>query len=237
MFVVSSSADFPAGFFVTIEVTNQLVRETAILFGIVFGLLFLPHVLAAVTLAANRTSLRISSAIVLHTVICVGVLFGRWTYEGIDPTKVWLVIVTGFVLTAFGMAWIYRFNLGRGFLYAIIVNLLSVVIFRAIEPMAQSTMLAPYFGKEAFAEGKVGVGEGNATQPELPRTVQTFVSVEAAQIAAMRRYPDLGKSGSAFNQRFLEKHKRYRSERSDILFRNDWPMLIAAEVAKELGVP
>jgi tetrahydromethanopterin S-methyltransferase subunit G len=237
MFAASSSTHFVARGFAKIEVTNQLVREISILSGLVFGILLLPHILAAVTLATNRTGLRILSAILLHTLICVGTLFGRWTYEVIDPTKVWMVVVAAFILTASTMAWTYRFNIGRGFLYAIIVNLLSVLIFRVIEPMAQSTMLAPYFGKEAVAEGKAGGGEGNGIQPVPPRTVQTFVSVKAAQAAAMHRYPDLGKSGSAFNQRFLEKHKRYQSERPDVLLSNEWPMLIAIEVANELGVP
>jgi hypothetical protein len=237
MFAASSPTHFVAGGFSKIEITNQLVREISILSGLVFGILLLPHILAAVTLATDRTGLRILSAILIHTLICVGTLFGRWTYEGIDPTRVWIIITVAFILTASATAWIYRFSIGRGFLYAVIVNLLSVIIFRVIEPMAQSTMLAPYFGKEAVAEGKAGEGEGNGIQPVPARTARTFVSVEAAQAAAMHRYPDLGKSGSAFNQRFLEKYKRYQRERPDVLLSNEWPMLIAIEVAKELGVP
>ena len=64
---------------------------------------------------------------------------------------------------------------------------------------------------------------------------QNFASLQEAQAAAVRRYPELGKAGSTFNQRFLQKHAAYKAKNDPILSSLDWPMKIAAEVAGELS--
>lgn len=237
MFAVGDLYAFVAVCLARIEITRELVGEIAILAGVSLGIVLLPHILAAKMLAPHRTLPRILSAILIHTVLSVATFIGRATYEVIDPTKVWIIIVFAFVLAVLAMSSIYRFSIGSGILYAIVVNLLSILVYRAIAPIAQSTVLAPYFGGQAHVEEAAVPGEGSSNQPARPHPAQTFASVEAAQAAAMRRYPDLGKSGSPFNQRFLEKHRRYQKERPDKLSGNDWPMVIAAEVAAELGAP
>jgi hypothetical protein len=74
-----------------------------------------------------------------------------------------------------------------------------------------------------------------ASETPATQTVQRFATLQEAQAAAVRRYPDLGKAGSPFNQRFLEKHAAYKAKNDPILNSPDWPMHIATEVAGDLA--
>ena len=56
-----------------------------------------------------------------------------------------------------------------------------------------------------------------------------------AQAKALERYPQLGISGSPFNQRFMEKVREARSKNSAVLNDPRWPLFIADTVATELG--
>jgi hypothetical protein len=61
-----------------------------------------------------------------------------------------------------------------------------------------------------------------------------YASVLEAQQAAMKRYPELGVAGSKFNATFVELHTQAKAKRPGLLTENDWPMVLANEVAQKL---
>lgn len=62
------------------------------------------------------------------------------------------------------------------------------------------------------------------------------VDSKAAQCEAMKRYPELGRYGSAFNKDFLLRMKRYQAEKPELFQNAKWPLVVANEVALS-GVP
>ena len=64
-----------------------------------------------------------------------------------------------------------------------------------------------------------------------------FATVAQAQQEALRRYPELGISGSKFNAEFLVRYQRYQREKSQILQDNSWPLRVAEEVGEAIGQP
>lgn len=55
------------------------------------------------------------------------------------------------------------------------------------------------------------------------------LTVEAAQKEAVRRYPQLGVSGSTMNREFIARVARYRIERPAYFQNVRWPLLLADE--------
>ncbi len=56
-------------------------------------------------------------------------------------------------------------------------------------------------------------------------------AVNAAQYAAVARYPALGKTGTDFNRRFIAEYHRLRIENPNFFVDPDWPLRLADEVA------
>jgi hypothetical protein len=203
-------------------------------FIILFVLLLLPHWIAAKLLAPRPTVWLVIAAAFLQIVFSVGAAFVTLVFLAMGGAGAMaLVFVVVLVLSALITAGIYGFGLGRGFVYNLLVACLCAAMGWAVEQAGQAGVFEPIFGKQDSLEKSAGSPTENASDAQAPR----FANSQEAQAEALRRYPDLGKSGSAFNQRFLEKHKRYQKEKPDVLSGNDWPILIATEVATELGVP
>jgi hypothetical protein len=69
-----------------------------------------------------------------------------------------------------------------------------------------------------------------------PRPLTYDEAVTEAQYAAVARYPELGKAGSAFNNRFVSTYRERRSVDPDFFARPDWPVRLADEIARTPSV-
>lgn len=81
---------------------------------------------------------------------------------------------------------------------------------------------------------KTAAGEAppeGATPPPPVTPNPATASVELAK----RTYPDLGVQGSAFNIRFVIDYNQKKASDPNFLGRPDWPMVLAAQTATELG--
>jgi MFS family permease len=70
------------------------------------------------------------------------------------------------------------------------------------------------------------LGHNMHFSPSLVRGPQT---VEDAQREAVRRFPQLGVAGSAFNREFLARAARYRTEKPAYFQDVQWPLHLAQE--------
>lgn len=57
-------------------------------------------------------------------------------------------------------------------------------------------------------------------------------AVAASQVAAVARYPDLGKAGSRFNTRFIAAYRRLRVDEPAVFADPDWPLRLAERLAR-----
>ncbi len=57
-------------------------------------------------------------------------------------------------------------------------------------------------------------------------------AVDAAQVAAVARYPDLGRAGTPFNARFVAAYRRLRFENPDYFSDPQWPLRLADDIAR-----
>lgn len=100
---------------------------------------------------------------------------------------------------------------------------------------AQETFTFVVSGETATLQGyNVSSQELLTGAPPATATVQ-FASADAAQREAVRRYPDLGKSGSTLNQEFVARHKRLQQEQPEALRDPSWPLRLAEEAAQAVG--
>ena len=65
-----------------------------------------------------------------------------------------------------------------------------------------------------------------ATPAQPPR----FVTAAEAQREAVRRYPELGVSGSKLNREFVARYKLYQQQRPDYFRDTSWPLHLAEEL-------
>lgn len=65
---------------------------------------------------------------------------------------------------------------------------------------------------------------------------QEPTAVSLSQAEAVREFPALGQPDSNFNKRFVERFKSLKLAGDSLLLRDDWPEVLAREVAVELGV-
>nr|ACO70913.1 hypothetical protein [uncultured Verrucomicrobiota bacterium] len=62
---------------------------------------------------------------------------------------------------------------------------------------------------------------------------QTYAeAVNAAQYAAVARYPDLGRAGTLFNARFVAAYQQLRVEDPNYFSDPEWPLRLADEIAR-----
>ena len=93
---------------------------------------------------------------------------------------------------------------------------------RLLLPVLATLMLA--FALPPCAQG----APKPATKAKTPARAATTAD---AQAEAIRKYPELGKAGSAFNVEFLARAKRYQTEKPDFAKDPAWPLKLADEVA------
>ncbi|MGB8166352.1 MAG: hypothetical protein WCF18_02605 [Chthoniobacteraceae bacterium] len=68
-----------------------------------------------------------------------------------------------------------------------------------------------------------------------PSAPETYVAaVNAAQHAAVARYPALGKAGTEFNTRFVTAHRQLRASDPNYFTDPEWPLHLADEIARDL---
>lgn len=73
-------------------------------------------------------------------------------------------------------------------------------------------------------------------EPALPENgAATYAqAVNAAQRAAVARYPDLGRAGTEFNIRFVTAHRQLRASEPGYFTDPEWPLHLADEIARDL---
>jgi len=59
-------------------------------------------------------------------------------------------------------------------------------------------------------------------------------AVATAQQAATKKYPELGKADTQFNRDFVALYTKYKAEGATVMSKDDWPMLVADEVAAKM---
>ena len=73
-------------------------------------------------------------------------------------------------------------------------------------------------------------------QPPAPSpTPEYFATLDEARREAARRYPELSEKGSAFNNEFVARFKKYQKERPAYFGNNAWPVTLAREVHEAMG--
>lgn len=95
---------------------------------------------------------------------------------------------------------------------------------------------------DASGEASAHTTNAAATRPPATQTASStpvsfkrLLTVAEAQKEAMRLYPALGVTDSAFNRAFLARHKRYQQERPDYFRDSNWPLTLAREIASTLS--
>ena len=205
---------------------SKMGLPIAIAIGILLVYLLLGHFIAAKLLISDWTVGRVLAALALHIILAaimipVNLFLALAGPAGIGLAGILVIIVAGAIT-----AGIYKVSIARGIVYDFAVVFAVAGLGWATGQLVESKYSPlPYiFGKgaDATADGK---------------PVPAYATSQEAQAAAVERYPELGKAGSAFNTRFLEKHRVYREKNDPLLQSPNWPLTIAKEVADELKVP
>jgi hypothetical protein len=197
---------------------NAWLNQYVIPIGFALLLLLGPHVIAAEIFARDAKFPVILAACLLQVAFAFFALLGVTV---LWAAGTWYLAGGGavvFILSVLVMMGLYRFDFARGVGYNVVVVLLAAGISWAVYMAYGET----YLKKHAM--------------PYVARIEsRRFKTEEDAQRAAVKEYPDLGAPGSAFNQKFLEKHSRYKTENPEALDHPGWPWVIAREVAVELA--
>ncbi len=208
--------------------TRAEVTFIAIVCAVFLVVAALAHGVAALLLVPDRTLGRVAAATLLNAIVGVMAIFSELMTESLTGPKgsigVKIAVFCVFVVLMMG---IYRINVGRAIGYtmlaSVIFNVTLILVDRVV--MHEGGIMAQ----------KARIQERMSAESSATEITQNFASLQEAQAAAVRRYPELGKAGSPFNQRFLQKHAAYKAKNDPILGSLDWPMKIAAEVAGELA--
>jgi hypothetical protein len=200
-------------------------------FCITFVVLLIPHWIAAKVLAPRPTVWLVIAALFSQLVFGImSFLAGYFIFAGTGPQLLAICGIASIVVSALINAGIYGFGVGRGFLYNILVGLVAGAMGMAGGKLMDSGVFEPLL---AIVRSQEGAESGRTTAVAIASP--HYANAQEAQTAAVQRYPALGVGGSAFNQRFLEKHRRYQSENASLFTSPDWPIIIADEVAAELS--
>jgi hypothetical protein len=62
----------------------------------------------------------------------------------------------------------------------------------------------------------------------------TAFTVEGSKAEAVAKYPDLARSGTAFNREFVRRYHQYQGDRATFFNDVNWPLRLADEVSKQL---
>lgn len=198
---------------------SEINRDWLLPIGIALLILFVPHVIAAQIVAPKTPFWKVPVACVLQIVFLIMVVMALAVMVAFGP---WYLAAAGaivFVLSSLVTTGIYMFGFPRGLGYNLIVVALAAGL---------SYGLVKVYGTEPAKRFVV--------HSALKWQSRNFTSETAAQSAAVRRFPPLGYSGTAFNQRFLQLNKQYRETRPSLFRSHGWPWVIAGEVAYEFNM-
>ena len=215
------------------EVTQQIVG-----WGLLVLCLLLSNIVAAKIFAPEAKTLVLLAASLLQ-VVFVSALIVTLTLSRIHG---WVAVVIAalvvFVIWALANGGIYRFPFPSSLGYTAIAAVVIVTVVTGFHFFVE----AGYFERVTSWKWKSPV-RAFADQMEASAKVmkisgsRNFATVEEAQAAAVKRYPDLGRTGTEFNRRFVEKYNHYKTNAPNFLNTPNWPWLLAAQVAAEIGRP
>lgn len=89
---------------------------------------------------------------------------------------------------------------------------------------ARHLLLVPLF---LFATAFGATAQTTTTTPDV--AVAETPAVTLSQQKAVDRYPDIGVAGSALNLAFVDVFTHWKTWKPEVLQRDDWPELVAAE--------
>jgi hypothetical protein len=200
--------------------SNDWLSEYVLPIGILLLTFLVPHIVAAQVFTPKSNILLVIAACVMQLlfVLLVAWIFfilmiGGWMYLTIGG-----VIV--FVMSALVMTGIYRFEFVKGLGY----NAIALLLIGGIAWGSAKLYPEVIFRRIATPIAMHAI-----------RIVASFQKAEeAAQLEAVKHYPELAVAGSEFNRRFLERLAMYRAERQEELKSPGWPLRIAHEVGLEM---
>ena len=215
--------------------TSSSTTEQVIGWAVAILVLLVPNIIAAKLYAPNATAVRMLSSGVLQIVFAAAIVCTLLAQPFIGWLAVAIICGVIFVLWSLVNGGIYEFRFDRGLQYTAFVGICLAAVVLGLHWLAESS-----FGQERKWKSPVrAVQEGFAHGMKLGALAdrRNFGTVEEAQMVAVRRYPDLGRAGTPFNQRFLQKYHQHKAANPGMFESPGWPVVIAAEVATELGVP
>ena len=117
---------------------------------------------------------------------------------------------------------------GCGGCLALIIG--GIIISAVVLPMAHNGTKTSSNDIAATPAGSTPSGTAPAPLARAP--AQKFASAAEAQKEAVRRYPDLGVSGSKLNTDFVARYKLYQQQRPDYFRDSSWPLRLAEELTQ-----
>jgi hypothetical protein len=223
---------------VVAAILPQSTVQQIVGWGLLVLILLFSNIVAAKVFVPKANTLHLLAASVLQ-VVFVGCLVVTvmlipvhgWTAVGITAAVI-------FVIWALVNGGIYRFpfpvSLGYTAIAAIAMGL-ALWGFHLFVEVGYFQRITGWKWKSPILEIKGRMNTG--TKMVEKSGSRSFSTVEEAQAAAVQRYPELGVAGSVFNQRFVEKYNHYKANAPGFLATPNWPWLVAAQVAAELGQP
>lgn len=224
--------------------SSELWSKLGPAIGVILFILLIGHFVAAKLLIPGASVRRVLGAFFVHIafaaiMIPVSLFF---SLAGVGPLGIasLVIILIGGAVTA----GIYKVGVGRGIIYNFAVLLAITGIAWGSSKVLESEYnpLVYFYGKkpESATQGQASSengasGQSASTSAHKPSSF--YATSQEAQAAAMKQYPELGQAGSAFNKRFLEKHRVYKEQNHSVLNSPDWPISVAREVAAELKAP
>jgi hypothetical protein len=195
------------------------LHQYVIPIAVVLFILLVPHLVAAQVFAPKANVLLVIAACVMQTLFIVLAVFAIFVLFAVG---VWYFAAGAFLvflISAFVMCGLYRFDVPKGLGYTAIAFVLAAGALWAVLK----------FYPEPLVRGLLPLGS-YAARIESRR----FQSEADAQRAAVQLFPQLAVAGSDFNRRFLEKHRQAKAERPDELGAPGWPWVLAKEVDMEM---
>jgi hypothetical protein len=231
-------------------------QDYAIAIGALFLVALIPNFVAAKVLAEERGTIPRVLAALLCQVLAGGIILGVTVSVALAPSvRLPLVISICLALLTLATARIYGFGIAKGSLYTLGTAAVMWGIFQAIivafNPMPLQRVLYSLTtqaesAKQVRKAAAAGEGQPDST-PGMPTPADSapaaaegspapkFETEAEARAAAVKKYPALAVPGSDFNRRFVELHTQFKTTMPAVLAKPEWPMVLADEVAKELG--
>jgi hypothetical protein len=224
--------------FAAVAATPPSTVEQVVGWGLLILVLLFSNIVAAKVFEPKANTLHLLASSVLQIVFVVALVITLMLSPVHGWTSAAIAAAIVFIIWALVNGGIYRFpfptSLGYTAIAAVAMGLavwgfhlfVEVGYFQRMTGWKWKSPVREIKGRMTFG-AKVAANSAN----------QNFATVEEAQAAAIQRYPDLGKSGTDFNRRFIQKYNHYKANAPTFLETPNWPWLVAAQVAAEMGQP